>query len=103
MSSALNGSKKAGNLAGRLLETPSGASIHAVLLYGAEGAPLDVHADKLARAWLCVNLQKGQPCEECRSCLSSAKGAHVDLKRIDPAGPSSLIRLGAISASKAEE
>ena len=91
------------DLSERLLQTSAGVAVHAVLFYGAHGSPVDDQAFRLACAWLCTNQQNGRPCEQCASCKSSAKGAHVDFRVIEPSGPSSLIRLSAISAAKAGE
>jgi hypothetical protein len=66
---------------------------HAVLFYGAQGAGKRTLASLLAQGWLCTNPDV-PGCGECRNCLSLERGNHPDVLRIQPIGPSSLIKIG---------
>jgi DNA polymerase-3 subunit delta' len=95
-----NASKGPSLLVDRLLSSQSG--VHAVLFYGADGAPTERHALALIQGWLCLDLQSTGSCGSCRSCNAFTRGNHVDFKRIDPKGASALIKIGAITARNAD-
>ena len=88
----LGGAKK---FVARVLSRPSG--VHAVLLYGPEGAGKGRLADVLAQAWLCSRqLADGTACGECNVCQAFASGRAVDFQRIGPWGPSNMVKLSAM-------
>jgi hypothetical protein len=110
---ALRGLEGAKLAVEKLLST--GTETHAVLFYGAAGAGKRSLAALLAQGWLCSRAEglpraeglraegggsdgdggDGLPgCGECRNCLSLARGNHPDILRIQPIGPSSLIKIG---------
>lgn len=67
--------------------------VHAVLLYGAPGAPLDALARHLAQGWMCRQpADDGAGCGLCPVCRTVAEGRAIDLLEIRPSGPSRLIR-----------
>ena len=75
----------------RLLATQS--PVHAVLLYGAPGAPLDALARQLARGWMCPTpTPELQGCRTCAVCRMVTEGRALDLLEIRPTGPSRIIR-----------
>ena len=78
-----------------VLSRPSG--VHAVLLYGPEGAGKRLLADFLAQAWLCnEQLDDGSACGECNVCKAFASGRAVDFQCVPPWGPSNMIKLSAM-------
>lgn len=85
----------------RIARADSG--VHAVLLYGAEGAGKRLLAEALAQAWLCTALTPEGACGECPPCTTYERGTVADLLRVVPKGPSSLIHAGAIKPDTAEE
>ncbi|MCH8979769.1 MAG: AAA family ATPase [Armatimonadetes bacterium] len=88
----LHGAKK---FVTRVLSRPSG--VHAVLLYGPEGAGKGLLADFLAQSWLCTRpLDDGTACVECNVCQAFASGRAVDFQRVGPWGPMSMIKLSAM-------
>lgn len=81
----------------------SESGVHAVMFYGAEGAPLVAVADELAKGWLCTDLQQGRACGRCRSCMSFERSNSVDLKVIRPKGASRVIKISAITFREEEK
>jgi hypothetical protein len=79
----------------RFMRPDSG--VHAVLLYGTQGAGKKTLANALAQAWLCTNVSDEGACGECRSCDAFVRQRSADLLRIHPLGPSDLIKAGAIT------
>lgn len=83
------------------------SGLHAVLLYGSEGAGKSTVADILAQACLCQQPTPDGACGACQSCRAFVAGRCADFQRIVPGGPSFLIRLGAITptneSSEADE
>lgn len=75
--------------------------IHAVLLYGPEGAGKTQLSLALARAWMCQRPGPDGACGECPPCLSLEAGRPVDFQHIKPQPPSHIIRLGAIIETSA--
>lgn len=73
------------------------SSVHAVLLYGAEGAGKETLAEALAQAWLCTNPSRLGACGECPACEAFGRDKASDLLRVGPLGPSDLIRIFAIT------
>lgn len=68
-----------------------------VLLYGAIGAGKTLLGERLALAWLCPRASNDGPCGECQVCKTFLdKGKAIDLQRIEPLGPSRIIRVGQI-------
>ena len=58
---------------------------HAYLFSGARGVGKTSVARILARAVNCLNLNNGNPCNQCRSCLEITGGSSVDVQEIDGA------------------
>ncbi len=57
----------------------TGTLPHAIMLTGREGVGKLPLALMLARLLVCESPREGEPCEECPSCLMSAKWVHPDL------------------------
>lgn len=73
------------------------SGVHAVLLYGASGCGKTTIADAIAKAWLCKEPVREEACGSCKPCESFGRGVSADFLRIDPIGPSRLIKLSAIT------
>jgi hypothetical protein len=73
--------------------------VHAVLLYGPEGAGKRRLAERLCAFWLCPQATDRGPCGSCSVCASFAAERCVDHLVIEPQPPSYWIRLQAIQAS----
>lgn len=96
LSQAVLGAAHAKAILHRLIEEDTG--VHAVLLYGVDGAGMEPLGAALAQSWLC---QSGG-CGACGICHAAQAGRAVDLLHIRPAGPSALIRVNTISASRGQ-
>jgi DNA polymerase-3 subunit delta' len=57
---------------------------HALLVHGLSGIGKREFVQALATALLCEDLQGGQACGHCQSCLWIAAGHHPDLKLVRP-------------------
>lgn len=79
------------------------AETHAILLYGPEGSGTEELADILAQAWLCLSPGPEGADGTCRACGAFERGNVSDLLRIDPMGPSRIIRLGQITQKGKED
>ena len=58
---------------------------HAYLFSGPRGTGKTSSARILAKALNCTNLQGGEPCDECESCLAFQSGGSYDLHELDAA------------------
>ncbi|HEU4928629.1 MAG TPA: DNA polymerase III subunit gamma/tau [Candidatus Krumholzibacteria bacterium] len=63
----------------------TGRVSHAYLFSGPRGCGKTSTARILARVLNCENLQKGNPCNQCASCVAVIKGTHLDVMEIDGA------------------
>lgn len=71
--------------------------VHAVLLYGIEGAPIQRYADALMQHWLCPNATPEGPCDQCPVCRSAREHNATDAQIFRPTGPSAIMRLYVIN------
>lgn len=79
------------------------SGVHAVLFYGSEGSPIELTARRLAKGWLCTNLQGTDPCGECKACQAFEKGTLVDYHHVAPRGSSRIIRIHWIASRLIED
>ena len=63
---------------------------HAYLFNGPRGVGKTTSARIFARALNCLNLQDGEPCNECESCKNSLEGRSLDIIEIDGASNNSV-------------
>lgn len=63
---------------------------HAYLFNGPRGVGKTTTARIFARALNCLNLQEGEPCNECESCRNSLEGRSLDIIEIDGASNNSV-------------
>lgn len=73
------------------------SGVHAVLLYGAEGAGKSALADALAQAWLCTNPSEEGACGKCKTCEAFERNRAADVLRVNPRGPSDIIKQNAVN------
>ncbi|WP_018924708.1 DNA polymerase III subunit delta' [Salsuginibacillus kocurii] len=59
---------------------------HAFIFEGEEGTPKEEAAFHLAKAFLCINRQEAEPCQECPECRRIESGNHPDVMVIRPEG-----------------
>ena len=78
----------------KLADPESG--VHAVLLYGAEGAGKMELANALAQAWLCNDPKPDGACGVCRSCEAFGRDKSPDVLRVNPRPPSDIIKVNAV-------
>jgi hypothetical protein len=67
------------------------SSVHAVLLYGTEGADHFARATELARLWICDNFDPN----DANGAVFD-RGNHTDFLRVAPMGTSRIIKIGQI-------
>lgn len=58
---------------------------HAYLLTGTRGVGKTTIARIIAKAFNCQNLENGEPCSKCESCLEIERGSFIDVIEIDAA------------------
>ncbi|MGM9905500.1 DNA polymerase III subunit gamma/tau [Lactobacillus sp.] len=63
---------------------------HAFLFAGPRGTGKTSCAKIFAKALNCLNLQEGEPCNECSNCLAADKGAMPDIIEMDAASNNSV-------------
>jgi DNA polymerase-3 subunit gamma/tau len=68
-----------------LNEVRTGDLAHAYLFAGIRGTGKTSTARILARALNCLNLQDGEPCNQCAACVEISGGGAVDVLEIDAA------------------
>lgn len=79
------------------------AETHAVLLYGPSGSGTEELAEILAQAWLCQDPGSEGADGTCRACGAFERGNVSDLLRIEPSGPSRIIRLRQITPPRQDD
>ncbi len=79
------------------------SAVHAVLLYGAQGAGKETLAEALAQAWMCTDPTPDGACGVCRSCEAFVRDRSPDFLRVAPDGPSEIIRVGTVTKTDRPE
>jgi hypothetical protein len=82
----------------RRIATGEGGA-HALLLYGAKGTGKNALARLLTQAWLCLSPTQDGADGTCRACGAYLRGASADVLHVAPTGPSSVIKISAITQS----
>jgi hypothetical protein len=70
--------------------------VHALLLFGSEGAGQEEASLDLASTWLCTRPTSEGACGVCQACGARSRSANPDIQIIEPQPPSQIIKLGAI-------
>jgi len=73
------------------------SAVHAVLLYGSEGAGKEKLANALVQAWLCKNPSTDGACGVCQACEAFGRDRAADVLRVAPRGPSDIIKQNAVT------
>ncbi len=80
-----------------LNQVKSGRIGHAYLFCGTRGTGKTSVAKIFARAVNCEHASEGEPCNECRTCLSSLEGRNMDILEMDAASNNGVDNIRAIN------